>query len=111
MQLINADINSLEPLVDGFLKESDALLRITREMELVLRERVGITRRGYIAKEIAANLNAEISNKLYMFHKIKKEKRSYSYAMNNIFRFMSSRLLEMQTNLERSQANIDIAIE
>ena len=70
------------------------LLNLTREME-VSKERACITKRGYIAKEMAANLNQEISNKLYMFTKIKKERISYSYATQNIFRFMSSRLYEM----------------
>ena len=86
------------------------LLHLTRETQ-IRKERASITRRGYIAKEIAANLNQEISHKLHMFGKIKKERRSYSYAMLNIFRFMSSRLLEMHSTLERAQANIDVSME
>ena len=110
IQLINAELNTLEPLVDGFLSESDALLNLTREMN-ILKERHGLTKRAHVAKEIAANFHQEVSNKLFMFTKIKKEKQSYSPAMLNNFRFMCGRLKEMAANLERAQANIGIAME
>ena len=59
------------------------------------KERRDVTKRVHVAKEVAANFSQELANKLFMFTTIKKEKHSYSYAMLNNFRFMYSRLMEM----------------
>lgn len=99
----------MAPFVDGFYKESDILLNLTRYM--AANERTGITKRGYIAKELAANLYSEIFNKLRMFKRIKKQKSTYSYGSLNKIRFMHSRLKEMALSLERAQANINVALE
>ena len=77
----------------------------------LVEERETITKRGYLAKELAANLNSEITNKLRMFKRIKKQKDTYTYGSLNKIRFMHSRFKEMNLNLERAQANIDVALE
>ena len=77
----------------------------------VLDERESITKKGYIAKELAANLAFEITNKLRMFKRIKKQNDTYSYGALNKIRFMHSRLKEMNLNLARAQANIEVALE
>ena len=46
-----------------------------------------------------------------MFKRIKKQKDTYTYGSLNKIRFMHSRFKEMNLNLERAQANIDVALE
>ena len=77
----------------------------------MLIDRESITKRGYLAKELAANLAFEITNKLRMFKRIKKQSDTYSYGSLNKIRFMHSRLKEMNLNLERARANIEVALE
>ena len=44
---------------------------------------------------MAANMHSEITNKLRMFKRIKKQNDTYSYGSLNKIRFMHSRLKEM----------------
>lgn len=79
--------------------------------ESIFLRREEITQQGYRAKELAASMNSEITNKLRIFKRIKKQSETYTYATLNKIRFMHSRLKEMNLGLERARTNIDVALD
>ena len=79
--------------------------------ETIFAKREIITRQGYKAKELASNMMSEITNKLRMFKRIKKQNDTYTYGSLNKIRFMHSRLKEMNLALERARTNIDVALD
>jgi len=107
--LFNENINHLEPIVYGFARESEILLNLTREITLT--ERVGITNRAFIAKEIANNLNNELKDKFRAISKLKKMPKILTYGSRNRIRFMRSRFYEMNQRMEVAATNIDISLE
>ena len=68
-------------------------MRLARE--IATKERYGLTTRAYIAKELAANLHTEITDKLHMFSKIKSYDKILTYSSLSRVRFMQSRFQEM----------------
>ena len=84
--LFTENINRLEPIVYGFVKESECLLNLSRE--LAPTEREGITLRASIAKEMANGLQIEINAKLELFSKLKKLGSVLTFASRNRVRFM-----------------------
>lgn len=87
--LFNENINTMEPTVYGFVRESEILLNLTREIALT--ERFAITNRAFIAKEIANSLHNELKDKLNVIVKLKKLSKILTYASRNRIRFMQSR--------------------
>ncbi len=61
--MINENLNSLEPIVNGFILEAQTLNMLVYTMKTT--ERDSMTSRGYIAMEYSNLLKAEIANKLY----------------------------------------------
>lgn len=92
--------------------QSQSLLEQVQQVgDQIFEKRSIITKQGYKAKELAANMNSEITNKLRMFKRIKKQKDTYTYGALNKIRFMHSRLKEMSLSLERARTNIDVALD
>ncbi len=63
--IINDNLNSLEPIVHGFVKEAEILNLLVYTMKTT--ERESMTSRGYIALEYSNLLKSEIVNKLFFF--------------------------------------------
>jgi Mg2+ and Co2+ transporter CorA len=99
----------MEPIVYGFVRESEILLNLSREIAIT--ERFGITSRGFIAKEIASSLHNEIKDKLKAIVKVKKLSKILTYASRNRIRFMQSRFQEMNQRMKIAASNIDNALE
>ena len=70
--MINDNINNLEPIIDGFLKESSTLMGLARDMRHS--ERNPMFNRAFIAKEICHYLLEEVKSKKDAVVKLKKMK-------------------------------------
>ena len=107
--IINESINSLEEIVEGFLRESETLLYLAREM--TVKERKGMMTRGFVAKEISNNFSLEIKNKTKMVKSLLKLEKLMSYAARARVKFLHSRMKEVEMRFERAIGNIDLFLD
>lgn len=98
--MINENINSLEPIVLGFGKESKLLLNLARTIPV--QERQDVMIRGFVAREFALEFQYEITNKLEMLSKLKRFDALMTYATLSRVKFMTSRVNEMKESLTRA---------
>lgn len=87
------------------------LKEVRRVDKSIFLKREEISQQGYKAKALAASMHYEITNKLRIFKRIKKQSETYTYGTLNKIRFMHSRIKEMNLVLERARTNIDIALD
>ena len=88
--IINDNLNSLEPIVHGFLKEAETLNHLVYTMKTT--ERDSMTSRGYIAMEYSNLLKSEITNKLHFFENVLQNHQILTHSSKSRLHFMQSRL-------------------
>lgn len=106
--IINKNLNKLEPVVEGFVKESQVLNRLV--YELSVKQRDAVSSRGYIARELLNLLVAEVDNKLEFFDQMCEAKTMMTHSGMSRVRFMQSRLQEMRQGLKTAQKGIQVAL-
>mgnify|MGYP001626806171 CR=1 FL=1 len=84
--IINDNLNSLEPIVHGFVKEAETLNLLVYTMKTT--ERDSMTSRGYIAMEYSNLLKSEIANKLHFFESVLKNHQILTHSGMSRLHFM-----------------------